>query len=560
MRGKIVVATLLVAVLLLASACRPGRAPASAPPPSAERGRCPVEGGTLTIGMESEADLLDPHASSGWVTHRVIYQINESLVAENLTRADAPYPPLVPGLATSWDVSPDGLVYTFHLREGVRFHDGTSFDAQAVKVNIDRMFRRGSPFFSARAAATTYYLWKDLDRVEVIDPLTLRLTFRRPFAEFPRVLTQFAEGSAGLISPTALRRWGNEGIADHPVGTGPFRFVERVRGDRIVLERNPDYWGPRPCLDRLIFRPLPDPASRVNALQTGEVDLIFVPPPDKVDSLRSAGFVSLQGPAPHNWFLFLNTRDPHFQDLRVRQAIAMAIDKEGLARELLKNTARAAHSLQAPANSSYDPTFRGLPHDLERARELLAEAGWADSDGDGVVEKDGERFHFVFQTSVDGSGQLTPVPIARWIQRDLRKIGVDVAVETYEWITYIGVWASGIKPEIGMNQISWGMTSNYWLDMMVNSRWQAPNGLNTNYYANPEVDRLLDQALSEQDDLKRAALYRQANALVMADAWHIPIVNDLAPLVISPKVKGFVHAPQEWYDLRSVWIEESAGD
>ncbi|MFQ5593996.1 MAG: ABC transporter substrate-binding protein [Anaerolineae bacterium] len=556
MSSKSLVGSLLVAVVFLAAGCRPGVTPTSAPASPTKRGRCPVTGGSLVIGMESEADVLDPHASSGWVTHRVIYQIYESLVAEDLTQANVPYPPLVPGLAESWDVSPDGLVYTLHLRDGVRFHDGTPFDAEAVKINIDRMFRRDAPFFSARAAATTYYLWKDLDRVEVIGPLAVRLVFQRPFAEFPRMQAQYAQGSTGMISPTALQRWGNEGIADHPVGTGPFRFVERVRGDRIVLERNTDYWGPESCLDRLIFRPLPDPASRVNALQTGETDLIFVPPPDRIDLLKSAGFVYLQGPAPHNWFLFLNTRDPRFQDIRVRQAIAMAIDKEGLARELLKGTAKAAHNLQAPANSSYDRNFRGLPHDLERAKALLAEAGWADSDGDGVVEKDGKPFHFVFQTSVDGSGQLTPVPIARWIQRDLRKIGIDVAVETYEWITYIGVWTGGIKPEIGMNQISWGMTSSYWLDMMVNSRWQAPNGLNTNYYTNPEVDRLLDQALSEQDDAKRAALYRQANVVVMADAWHIPIVNDLAPLVMSPKVNDFIHAPQEWYDLRGVWIEK----
>jgi peptide/nickel transport system substrate-binding protein len=555
MSSKAVVGLLAVFVLLVPG-CRSGAVSVPASPSSTESKRCPVEGGTLLIGMESEADILDPHTSSGWVTHRVIYQIYESLVAEDLTRADVPYPPLVPGLAESWDVSPDGLVYTFHLRGGVHFHDGTLFDAEAVKVNIDRMFRRDSPFFSARAAATMYYLWKDLDRVEVIDPLTVRFVFQRPFAEFPRMLTQYAQGSAGMISPVALQRWGDEGIADHPTGTGPFRFVERVRGDRIVLERNPDYWGALPCLDRLIFRPLPDPASRVNALQTGEVDLIFVPPPDKIEQLKLAGFAYLQGSVPHNWFLFLNTRDPRFQDLRVRQAIAMAIDKEGLARELLKGAAKAAHSLQAPANPSYDPGFRGLPYGPERAKALLTEAGWADSDGDGVVEKDGKPFHFVFQTSVDGSGQLTPVPIARWIQRDLRRIGIDVAVETYEWITYIGIWSSGIKPEIGMNQISWGMTSNYWLDMMVNSRWQAPNGLNTNYYANPEVDRLLDRALSEQDDAKRAALYRQTNAVVMADAWHIPIVNDLAPLVMNSKVKGFTHAPQEWYDLRSVWVEK----
>lgn len=512
--------------------------------PNNKDGIGPETGGTLFVSLESNTDVLDPHLSKGWVSFRVLYQIYEGLVSENLGE-HATGDSIVPALATSWDISSDGRAFTFHLRVGVFFHDGTPFDAEAVKYNVERMYKKDAVQYDPIAANTTRYLWKYLESVEVLDPLTVTLKFSTPFYEFPKVLTQLGMGSGGIISPTALRKWGDK-IGEHPVGTGPFKFAESS-GGKILLERNDQYWGAKAHLDRIVFLQIPDPVARVNALQTGEVDLIFAPPPESIQDLGKAGYVINQGTTTNVWFLSLNTKDPVLKDIRVRRAIAMAINKEKMVRELLKDTAKPAQGLQAPGNSSYDADYKGLPFNIDRARGLLAEAGYP------------KGFDTILQTSVSGSGQILPVQIARWIQSDLSRVGINVRIETFEWIKYINIWASGIKPGVGITQLSWGMTANYWLDLIVHSGSVPPKGYNSNYYNNKEVDTLLERALTEPNDNRRAVLYRKANEVVMEDAWHIPIVNDLAPIIMNSKVKGFIHNPPEWYDFKLVWISETKG-
>lgn len=499
----------------------------------------PVDGGTLNVALESQTDVLDPHRATGWVTYRVLNQMYEGLVTEDLSVQTPCGDNVIPALAKSWEISPDGRVFTFYLREGVKFHDGTSFDAEAVQYNFERMYKKDAPNYNPQAARLTSYIWKSLESIDIIDPLTIRLNFSSPFYEFPKVLAQIGIGSGGIISPAALKTWG-EAIGEHPVGTGAFKFQERS-GDKIILVKNNDYWGAKAHLDKLVFWQVPDPYARVNSLQTGLVDLIFVPPPESIESLEKAGFILTQGTTAHVWFLSLNTRDPVFQDIRVRRAIAMAIDKEKIVSDL-KNTVRPAQGLQPPGNTSYDPDYKGLSYDPQQAKELLAEAGYP------------AGFDTVLQTSVSGSGQILPVQIAKDIQYDLHKLGINVKIETYEWITYIGMWVNGMQPGVGINQFSWGMTANYWLQMITGTDFAPPDGYNNNYYNNRSVDNLFDRALKEPGAEDRALLYRQADELIVNDAWYIPIVNDLAPLLMSPEVKGLVHTASEWYDFKLVWI------
>lgn len=475
----------------------------------------------------------------GWVSYRVLNQMYEGLVKEDLSGQSSSGDNVIPALAKSWDVSADGRVFTFYLREDVKFHDGTPFNAEAVKYNFQRMYKKDAPNYNSQAANLTSYIWKYLKSIDVIAPLTIRLNFSTPFYEFPKVLAQIGMGSGGIISPAALQKWG-DAIGEHPVGTGPFRFLRRS-GDKIILVKNNAYWGNKAHLDKIVFWQMPDPYARVNALQTGLVDLIFVPPPETIDDLVKAGFLLTQGTTAHIWFLSLNTREPVFQDIRVRRAIAMAIDKEKIAADL-KNTVKPAQGLQAPGNTSFDPDYKGLPFDPVQAKELLAAAGYPSG------------FDTILQTSVSGSGQILPVQIAKDIQYDLHKLGINVKIETYEWIKYIGVWANGMRPGVGINQFSWGMTANYWLQMITRSDFTPPNGYNTNYYNNRTVDFIFDRALKESNARKRALLYRQADELIVNDAWHIPIVNDLAPLIMSPEVKDLKHTTSEWYDFKLVWI------
>src|ERR1700712_5023946 len=293
--------------------------------------RAPVQtGNTLVIAIESEADILDPQVAGGWVSWRINKQIFDPLVDEDLTipSSEATIPPLKPGLAQSWDVSEDGLDYTFHIRHGVKFHDGTPLNAEAVEYNIRRMWDKNSPQYSVKAAGQTNFVWKFLDSVETVDDYTLKVHLKQPFSEFLRMLTQGGNGSTAIMSPTALKTYG-EDIADHPVGTGPFKFKERIRGERIDLVRNDDYWGTVPSIDGVVFRPLPDPSARTAALRSGDVDMIAVPNPDSIDNLVNEGYQLSEGIPPHIWYLSFNMKDKYTSKREVREAINLAIDREG---------------------------------------------------------------------------------------------------------------------------------------------------------------------------------------------------------------------------------------
>ncbi len=498
-----------------------------------------LAGGTLIWGMPAETDILDPHATGGWSTYQVTYQIFEGLVKEDLTRADVPSPPLVPALATAWDISPDGLVYTFKLRPGVKFHDGTPFDAAAAKFNFERFWDETSPNFYAKAKAFVIAYTKWIKSVEVVDPMTFRVTLKAANYQWLRQGLQ-SYGQPLMVSPEAVKKYGNDGIALHPIGTGPFRFVQRDQGVKTVLERNPDYWGTAAKVDRVIFRPLQDPATRVNALENGEIHMMSTPPWDEIPRLVEAGFTLSTNPGvPYINFLHLNFKNPAIQDIRVRKAINMAIDREGIAREIYRKTGRAEYGMLSPGTDAYDPAFRSYSYDPEGARKLLAEAGHADG------------LKLVFELAQYGTGEI----VETWIQRDLKKVGIDVELKKYEWITYMGKWAGGMPPEIGFNEIGWGMSTPAWIDIVARCDSAPPGGINSGWYCNKDVDKLLDQAILERDTAKMKAIYQQANRIVMDDAAFVPTVDDLQPMLLSPKVKGFVNPPEDWFDLSIVSVE-----
>lgn len=495
-------------------------------------------GGTLIWGMPAETDTLDPHATGGWSTYQITYQIFEGLVKEDLTAADAPTPALVPGLATSWDISADGLQYTFKLREGVKFHDGTPFDAEAVKFNFERFWDESSPNFYKKAKAYVIAYTKWIKSVEVIDPMTVRVTLTAPNYQWLRQGLQ-SYGQPLMISPASVKQFGNEGVVAHPIGTGPFKFVERDQGVKTVLARNDDYWGRKAKLEKVIFRPLQDPATRVNALENGEVQMITTPPWDEIERLAAAGFtVTTNKNVPYINFIHLNFKHPAMQDIRVRKAINMAIDRAGIANEIYRGTGRAEYGMLSPGTDAYDPNFTSFKYDPEGAKKLLAEAGVKD-------------LKLVFEIPQYGTGEI----IETWIQRDLKKIGIDVELRKYEWVTYLGKWAGGMPADVAMNEIGWGMSTPAWIDIVSRCDSAPPGGINSGFYCNQEADKLLSQAILEVDPAKAKDLYQKANRIIMDDAAFAPLVDDLQPIVTAPSVKGFVNPPEDWYDLSTVSVE-----
>ncbi|MFF1255171.1 ABC transporter substrate-binding protein [Pseudarthrobacter sp. NPDC058329] len=497
---------------------------------------------TLVIGIESEPDILDPQGANGWVTHRINHQIFEGLVGEDLSKpsAEAPVASLVPGLAESWDISPNGTTYTFKLREGVKFHDGTDFNAEAVEYNIRRMWDKASPQYNARAAGSTTYVWQHLSGVRVLDARTLELTLTQPFSPFLQLMTQGGSGSTGLISPAALQQYGDS-IADHPVGTGPFKFEERVRGERVSLVRNDSYWGDDAKLERVVFKPIPDPSARVASIRSGETDIIAVPTPDSIAGLKAGGFDVVEATPPHIWYMAVNMKEEPMQSPLVRQAISYAIDRKGLATDILKDTALPAYHVQAPANPGYVPTTDiSYPYDPAKAKELLDQAGY------------GDGFSTTLETSVDGSGQIMPVAMAEFIKQNLAQVGITVEIKTFEWISYVSHHFEGLQPGVGLGQLSWGMSTPYWLSIITDSSLIAPNGPNTGYYQNPGLEDVISKAIAATDETTANSFWAEADRIATTDLPVIPVVNDKSPYVLSDRVKNFVLPSEEWYDLTKV--------
>jgi peptide/nickel transport system substrate-binding protein len=501
----------------------------------------PRRGGTFVWGMSSEMNILDPHATCSWYTTNAIHNMFEGLVMLDLSDPDAKAAKLRPAIAKSWSQSDDGTVYTFQIRENVKFHDGKSVDADVVKWNYDRFFDNTQPQFFEPAFAVMRYYTRWIKSVEVTGAMEVTITLNQPNYEW----LQFGVQSCGMpmiISPTQVETTTNEGFSLAPIGTGPFQFVEREQNIKVVFERFDGYWGKKANIDRLIFRPLPDPATRLSAMRAGEVHMINEAPWAELDGLQEEGFVlSTNENIPSIWLLFFNHRDPVMSDVRVRKAINMAINREGIAHEILRDTGRAEQGMLSPGTFAYEPGFVAAPYDPEAARALLVEAGH------------GEGLAIEFDIYEYGYNEAWE----KWIQRDLKKIGIDVKLNKIEWITYLGKLAQGMPEGLQMNEIAWGWSVPYWTQVVSRCDSQPPYGFNIGWYSNPEVDKLFDQALAEKDKAKSAALYRQANEIIMGkDFAYAPKFVYYNPLVLDPKVKGFVNPPENWYDFSLLWFEE----
>jgi peptide/nickel transport system substrate-binding protein len=512
------------------SGCGTG-APAQTPVAGVE-----VEGDTLVVGLNSDVPPLDPHRTLGWTTMIATLTMGEHLVSEDLLTGTRGTPPLVPVLAESWEVSPDGKEYTFALRKDVKFHDGTPFNADAVEFNIRRQWDKDFEFYFEPAAQTSFWDYQYLDDIQTVDEYTVKLVLSKPWGEFLRMNCQ-SWGQQFMISPDHVKKVGNDAVGEAPVMTGPYKFVERIPGERIVVERNPEYWGTPGRLAKIIFRPMADVAARVAAVVAGDIDIAQYPIPwDNKADLDAANVRISTCDGPYLIFISLNHKDPVIGNKQVRQAINMAIDREGLCRGLYGDWAVPANSM-LPANSpSFDPHFEGYPYDPQRARELLEEAGY----GDG------------FTTQIMISEVYEQIAV--WVQRNLRDVGIDLAINKLDFTTFGGKWAAGLESPDGMTMASWGMTADYWIDLVARSTRWPPAGVNNGWYANADVDKLLDEGESAVDFEERKSCYQQVGQILHDDAAFVPVANFKQPTALAANVRGFVRPDEDWFDLRTVYL------
>jgi peptide/nickel transport system substrate-binding protein len=504
----------------------------------------------LRVALDWEVDIIDPPASfGGWNTGRVVQQVYESLVEDDLENEQVPLTRLIPTLAKAYEISTDGLTYTFFLRKGVRFHDGAPFDAAAVKYNLDRLTAENAPQFSPVAADYNQLAIQSIDRVEVVDASTVRIVLREPYPEFLRCMTQEdAPGSVVILSPRALEKYGNVAVANRAAGTGPFRFRERfstASGDGVRLSRNDDYWGGAPYLDGIEFIPLPDATARGRALLDNDVDLAYSPDPALLGQLRDQGFVVCEGDIPYIWYFIFNMRDIRLQDRRVRQAIAFAFDRQRLS-DAFDGATGVARGILPPASPSYDPQLPDpYPYDPDKAAALLREVGLSDG------------FTFPVVTAKGGSGQLDPQVICEHLREDLAKVGIRVDVsQRDDWVSYCEEWRLGIPDGVACSEMSWGMSCDVWIEHVLHSKNASPKGFNAGYYSRPEVDHILDLARTETSDMRRVELYRVAHRLIMEDLPLLPVLTvKSGNVVYSPAVQNFRFPPQNWNDFKRVWLD-----
>jgi len=482
---------------------------------------------TLVIGMEAEPPGLDPGQALGLHTLRVTYQIFETLVT---TPDDSTE--VLPGLAESWTTSADGLTWTFKLRRGVRFHDGTPLDAAAVKFTFDRVIDPNHPHNkSGKWSFVSGYL-SSVKSVDVVDPLTVRLALKYPTSS---LLALLALPNCGIVSPTAFGK-NPADFGSRPIGSGRYRIDAWEHGSRLVLRRNDDYWGAKGRPQALVYRAIPDATARVTELLTGGVDLILPIAPDFVERLEKTPQVTVHRKTGLTvWYVGFNVEKKPFTDKRVRQALNHAVNRTAIVRDILKGTGVPATGPLLPGTWAAEPNVRKYAYDPAAAKRLLAEAGYPSG------------FEVDFWVPESGSGMQSPVEMSTVIQSNLAAVGVKAALKTFEWGSYLGKLRSDAP---AMFALSWFLKSEdpdlSLYPLFFSKNTPLPNRSN---YVNPDVDQLLLQARQVADRGKRAELYRKAQQVIVDDAPWIFVDHEQQVIATRAAVKGFKLHPSG-FDLR----------
>lgn len=493
----------------------------------------PVAGGDFVSALYLEPLALDPQRQGYWETYRVSRNIFEGLTTEDTSGATDPTE-VLPSLATEWSVDDSGTVWDFTLRDDVAFHDGSPFDAEALDKNVRRISDETYEFYDEKSAANLSVWFGGLVSGEIVDDTHYRFTFDKPFLGFPRILAQ-SMATLNIGNPAVWEEYGNDGFADHPEGTGPYTFVSRTTGDRIVLEKNSDYWGEEPKLDSLTFRIIPNNQTRLAALLSGEVDQISYVQPDDVDTLEAQGFQVPEGTGASLLYLSFNFRNPDIKDERVRQALIHGLDREKLTKEVYNGYAQPQYSFQPPGNEAYDPDARDFEYDPEKATELLAEAGYT---ADNPLS---------FTIVIDVANQNA----AEWLQAQYKEIGVETEIVSLDRTSYIARAYSDAEPTDGITFDEYGGSYAEWLYQGYSGL--TAKGLDTADF--PEISAALDAALTTADESQRIPLWQKAEELVRKNAVVIPIANLTRYYGLAPDVKDFVWPATNWYDLSTVWLD-----
>jgi peptide/nickel transport system substrate-binding protein len=483
-------------------------------------------GGVLRIGIDVDAGTLDPRLANDTTARRVIEQVYDGLI-----ELDPQLRPR-PVLAESWtEVSP--TVWTFKLRAGVRFHDGSTLTAEDVVYTFETIL---NPAFRAPLRG----LYIPISKIEAVDAQTVRFTLSAPYAPLLKYLDM------GIVSKRAAEALGAE-YANRPMGTGAFKFVSWQRNSRIVLEANPHYFRGAPKLNQVIFNVIPDNTTRAAALESGDVDLIHSPlSPQDVARLKTNARVNvIEMTGLGITYLNMNMVDPVIRDVRVRRALAALIPQQTIVRQIYQSMDRPANSMLLPAWAGiYTDDITQPGTDIARARALLAEAGWRDSNNDRILDQGGRNLSIVIRTHSEDPNRIQVVELLVSI---FRSYGIDARAEITAFpallqallsgnyqVTLVG-WLGLVDPDRGMyNQFSTKGSSN----------WEK--------YNNPRVDALLEEGRQKSNPTERARIYREVARIIASDLPYYVLTYQGYVVGINRRVSGFVPNPGGYF--RSLWV------
>lgn len=533
---------IMVVMALILAACQPsapseaepaagepsGEATASAgeempegtSPGTSQESGDPQSGGTLRAAFQNEWAGLDPHTVSSYSSYQILNN-----VLEGLTTFDDELN-LQPGLAESWEQSEDGLTWTFHLRQGVMFHNGREMTADDVKWSFERLID------PATGAGNAGRVGPADTNIEVIDDYTLAVTHPETFGIFPQSLG--FDKSTGIVAQESLE---DDGTISVPIGTGPFKISEVEGTTRLVLERHDDYWQEGlPYLDEIVIEPIPDDTVRETALRSGEVDWVLSIAPQNFETLQAEdNIVVATAPQLSYDYIGMNlTREP-FDDERVRQAIALALNREELCQA---GYFGLCEPIQGPVGPGSPWYFEYAPYDqdVEQARQLLEEAGYPDG----------------FEMELLPTTQYgETVRAAQVLQQQLAAIGIEASINAPEWTEWLELEGNFQYDAYICN---WNGLID--ADQYYYLQHRSDQVFNFTGYDNPEFDQLVDEGRATSDFDTRYEIYQQANQTLVDDAPYIYMYNKLEIRAFGSHVKGFVVRPDQANNFWTVWLEQ----
>ncbi len=470
---------------------------------------------TLVMIIESSPTNLDPRVGVDAQSERI-----DELVFDALLTRDEHFN-VQPGLAERWEI-PDALTYVFHLHRGVSFHDGTALTSRDVKWTFDSLLQ-------GRIRSTKATTYRFVDRIDTLDDFTVVFHLKEPYAS---LLWNLSEGAIGIVPYGTL-----EEMTRKPIGSGPFKFVSAEQDKDVIVERNGNYWGAKARLTRVRFAVVPDPTTRALELRKGSADVaINALTADTVVALRSEPNLQIErGPGTILSYMAFNTRDPVLRDVRVRQAIACAIDRGPLLQYIWRGFAQPASSVLPIQSWAYDPDTTGFAYDPEKARSILDAAGYR--------LQNGVRFHLTMKTSTEESTRL----LAAVLQQQLRDVGIALDIRTFEFATFFADVTSGAFQLYSLRWIGGNQDPDIF-ETFHSSRF-PPNGTNRGFYSNPRVDSLIDQARRETDQKARKRLYAEVQETLAQDVPYINLWYFDNVLIHTRRVRDVSLNPSGNYDF-----------